>query len=65
MLCTYLRIFYSNPKEKYRVGQPDRVEASGMGSERIHQRQSKGDRSLLDTGQGGSGQDSRDSGEGL
>ena len=37
----------------------DRVEANGVGGERIHLKQNKGDRSLLNTSQGSSGQDSR------
>ena len=41
------------------VGQLDTVEAGGPGSERIHSRQNKGDRSSLNTLQGNSGQDSR------
>lgn len=41
------------------MGRPDRVEACGVGGERIHPKQNKGDRGLLDTRQGGSGQGSR------
>ena len=41
------------------MGRPDRVGAGSMGSERIHQRQSKGDRSLLNTLQGSPREDSK------
>ena len=41
------------------MGHPGWVGASDSGGERIHSRQNKGDRSLLNTLQGSSGQDSR------
>ena len=41
------------------VACPNWVAARGTGSERIHQRQNKGDRSLLNTLQGNRGQDSQ------
>ena len=37
----------------------NQVDACGVGGERIHLRQNKGERSLLNTQQGGSRQDSR------
>ena len=37
----------------------NQVEAGGTGGERIHLRQNKGDRSVLNTSQGSSGQDSK------
>ena len=41
------------------VARPDRVGAGGAGGERIHPRQKKRDRSVLNTLQGTSGQDSK------
>ena len=41
------------------VGPPDQVAASSIGGERIHPRQNKGDRNLLNTPQGSGGQDSK------
>ena len=45
--------------DKSTCGAVDQVQAGSTGGERIHLRQSKGDRSLMNTPQGSSGQDCR------
>lgn len=47
------------PGAEETMGRPGRVEAGGTGCERIHPRQNNGDRSLWNTLQGSSGQNSR------